>query len=95
MTGSPGGDHRPQGQAGALRERQLVVRLKEYFDQERRQGPAVSTQDAEGRVVQALGLGKCTVQERRRTSHQTGQVALATHDSKGPPRIASNRRLRR
>jgi len=75
----------PQGQAVDLRERQLVVRLKEYFDQERRQGPSVATQDAVGRVAQALGLGKRTVKEILRTYHQTGQVALATHESKGTP----------
>src|SRR5205823_9122829 len=45
-TGSPGYHPMPQGQAVDVRERQFVVQLKEYFDQERRQGPTVSTQDA-------------------------------------------------
>jgi transposase len=75
----------PQGQAVDLRERQFVVRLKDYFDQERRQGPSVSTQDAVGRVAQALGLGKRTVKEILRTYRQTGQVATATLESKGKP----------
>ncbi len=75
----------PQGQAVDLRERQFVVRLKDYFDQERRQGPSVSTQDAVGRVAQALGLGKRTVKEILRTYRQTGQVATATLESKGTP----------
>ena len=75
----------PQGQAVDVRERQFVVQLKEYFDQERRQGPTVSTQDAVGRVAQALGLGKRTVKEILRTYRQTGQVATATLDAKGKP----------
>jgi transposase len=75
----------PQGQAVDVRERQFVVRLKDYFDQERRQGPSVSTQDAVGRVAQALGLGKRTVKEILRTYRQTGQVATATLESKGKP----------
>jgi len=75
----------PQGQAVDLRERQFVVRLKDYFDQERRQGPSVSTQDAVGRVAQALGLGKRTVKEIPRTYRQTGTVATATLESKGKP----------
>ncbi len=65
----------PQGQAVDVRERQCVVQLQEYFDQERRQGPTVSTQDAVGRVAQALGLGKRTVKEILRTYRQTGQVS--------------------
>jgi transposase len=75
----------PQGRAVDVRERQFVVRLKEYFDQERRQGPVVSTQDAVGRVAQALGLGKRTVKEILHTYRQTGQVALAPLESKGKP----------
>lgn len=75
----------PQGQTVDVRERQFVVQLKEYFDQERRQGPTVSTQDAVGRVAQARGLGKRTVKEILRTYRQTGQVAPVTLDAKGKP----------
>jgi hypothetical protein len=75
----------PQGQAVEVRKRQLVVQLKDYFDPERRQGPTVFTQDAVGRVAQALGLGKRTVKEMLRPSRQTGQVAPATRDAKGNP----------
>ena len=83
----------PQGQAVDVRERQLVVQLKAYFDQERRQGPTVSTQDAVGRVAQALGLGKRTVKEILRTYRQTGQVATATPDAKGKPPYRIQRAL--
>ena len=41
--------------------KQLVVRLKQYFDAERAAGPAVLTKDAAGRTAQALGIGKVTV----------------------------------
>ena len=75
----------PQGQAVDVRKRQFVVQLKEYFDQERRQGPTVSTQDAVGRVAQALGLGKRTVKEILSTYHKAGQVAVPALESKGKP----------
>src|SRR5947208_870241 len=55
-TGSPGYHPMPQGQAVDVRERQCVVQLKEYCDQERRQGPMVSTQPPLGRALQRLGL---------------------------------------
>ncbi|MDQ3966514.1 MAG: hypothetical protein M3246_08730, partial [Actinomycetota bacterium] len=51
----------PQGKAIDVRDRQFVVRLKDYFDQERHQGLSVSTQDPAGRVAKALGIGKRTV----------------------------------
>ena len=83
----------PQGQVVDVRERQFVVQLKAYFDQERRQGPTVSTQDAVGRVAQALGLGKRTVKEILRTYRQTGQVAPAPLDAKGNPPYRIQRAL--
>src|SRR5712691_6854557 len=92
-TGSPGYHPMPQGQAVDVRERQCVVQLKEYCDQERRQGPTVSTPDAVGRVGQALGLGKRTVQEMLRTSRHTGQVATAPLDAKGQPPYRLQRAL--
>lgn len=74
-----------QGQAVDFRERQFVVRLKEYFDQERQQGLSVSTQDAVGRVAKALDLGKRTVKEILSTYHKAGQVAVPALESKGKP----------
>jgi transposase len=75
----------PQGQAVDFRERQFVVRLKEYFDQERQQGLSVSTQDAVGRVATALGLGKRTVKEILSTYHKAGHVAVPALEAKGKP----------
>ena len=80
----------PQGQAVDVRERQCVVQLKEYFDQERRQGPTVSTQDAVGRVAQALGLGKRTVKEMLRTYRQQDKSPRRLSTPKATPRIASH-----
>ena len=79
------GCHMSQGQAVDFRERQFVVRLKEYFDQERQQGLSVSTHDAVGRVAKALGLGKRTVKEILSTYHKVGQVAVPALESKGKP----------
>src|SRR5881398_3398869 len=75
----------PQGQAVDFRERQFVVQLKEYFDQERQQGLSVSTHDAVGRVAQALGLGKRPVKEMLSTYPKVGQVAVPALEPKGKP----------
>jgi transposase len=75
----------PQGKAIDLRERELIVRLKEHFDEERFQGPFVSTEDPAGRVAKALGLGKRVVKEVISNYHQTGTITLPDVASKGKP----------
>src|SRR3989304_9876094 len=80
------GDAVPQGRSLDLRERQLVVRLQEFFDRERIEGSVVSTKDPTGRAASALGIGKRTVKEVLRTHRQTGQVAATTLDDRGKPR---------
>src|SRR2546425_12815822 len=77
--------HMAQGKAVDLRGRQFVVRLKEFFDQERRAGAVVSTQDPAGRVAKALGLGKRTVKDILNTSHHTGQLLAPTVEAKCKP----------
>jgi transposase len=74
-----------QGKAIDVWERQFVVRLKAHFDQERRQNSLVSTQDPEGRVAKALGIGRRSVKEILSTYHKTGQVTVAVPQSKGKP----------
>jgi transposase len=74
-----------QGKAIDVWERQFVVRLKAHFDQERRQNSLVSTQDPEGRVAKALGIGRRSVKEILSTYHKTGQVTVAVPQSKGNP----------
>jgi transposase len=75
----------PQGKAIGLRERQLVVRLKEHFDEERFQGPVVSTEDPTGRVAKALGLGERVVKEIVSRYRQTGELTPAGLASRGKP----------
>jgi transposase len=74
-----------QGKALDLRERQLVVQLKQYFDQERLAGPFVSTKSPAGRVAAALGIGLRTVKDILSTYHQTGHVPLPELEHKGKP----------
>lgn len=75
----------PQGKAIDLRGRQLVVRLKEHFDEERFQGPFVSTMDPAGRVAKALGLGERVVKEIVSNYHQTGTITPSELAPKGKP----------
>ena len=75
----------PQGKAIDLRERQLVVRLKEHFDEERFQGPSVSTMDPAARVAEALGLSKWAVKEVVSDYRRTGKVASANLVPRGKP----------
>ena len=77
--------HMAQGKAVDLRGRQFVVRLKEFFDHERRAGAVVSTQDPAGRVATALGLGKRTVKDILSTYHRPGQCLAPTGEAKGKP----------
>jgi transposase len=75
----------PQGKPVDLRERQLIVRLKEHFDEEKFQGPFVSTMDPAGRVAKAFGLGKRVVKEIVGNYHQTGEVTAPQLESRGRP----------
>ena len=75
----------PQGKAVDLRERRLVVRLKEHFDEERFRGSSVSTTDPAGRVAEALGLSKCAVKEIVSDYRRTGEVASPNLASRGKP----------
>jgi len=74
-----------QGRAVGLRERQLIVQLKEHFDQERFQGPFVSTEDPAGRVAKALGIGKRVVKEIVSHYHQTGKIEPPELELRGKP----------
>lgn len=79
------GSNMSQGKAIDVRSRQLVVQLKEHFDQERRDGPFVSTKNPAGRVAAALGIGLRTVKEILSTYHQTGEVTVPALEHKGKP----------
>ena len=75
----------PKGKAVDIRQRELIVQLKDFFDQERRQGSLVSTKDAVGRVANALGIGKRTVKEILSSHRKNGRVTEPDLQSKGKP----------
>jgi hypothetical protein len=52
-----------QGKQLSAEITELVVRLKEYHDEERKACKFVPTKDPTGRTAQALGLGVATVKE--------------------------------
>ena len=79
------GSNMSQGKALDARARQLVVQLKQHFDQERLAGPFVATKNPAGRVGAALGIGLRTVKEILSTYHQTGEVADPALEHKGKP----------
>src|SRR5881396_591637 len=83
--------HMPQGKAVDLRGRQFVVRLKAFFDQERRAGAVVSTKDPAGRIATALGLGKRTVKDILSTYHRTGNALRPLLTQKASPPTAFRR----
>ncbi len=59
--------------------------MNEHFDQEKFQGPSVSTKDPSGRVAKALGLGLRVVKEIVSNYHQTGKITSPELASKGKP----------
>jgi hypothetical protein len=73
----------PQGKAIDVRDRQFVVRLKDYFDQECHQGLSVSTQDPAGRVAKALGVGQRTVKAIRAYSKVPVDHAVLRSEREG------------
>jgi len=75
----------PQGKAIDLRERRLVIQLKQQFDEERFQGPFVSTQDPAGRVAKALGIGERAVKEIVSNYHETGEITAPELEFRGKP----------
>ena len=79
------GSNMSQGKALDARARQLVVQLKQHFDQERRAGSFVTTKNPAGRVAAALGIGLRTVKEILSTYNQTGEVADPALEHKGKP----------
>src|SRR5271157_1102991 len=79
------GSNMSQGKALDAHARQLVVQLKQHFDQERLAGPFVTTKDPAGRVAAALGIGLRTVKEVLSTYHRTGTVPEPALEHKGKP----------
>lgn len=74
-----------QGKAVDRRQRELIVLLKGHFDREKLRGPTVSTNDPMGRVADAMGLGKRTVQEIVTEYRRTRKLADSDPATKGKP----------
>jgi transposase len=67
----------------------LVVHLKQHYDQERRSGKVVSTRDPAGRTARGLGIGLRTVKGIM-ARHARGESIHSTSQRPGrPPKAAS------
>jgi transposase len=62
----------------------LVIHLKEHYDQERRSGKVVSTRDPAGRTAQGLGIGIRTVKSIM-VRHARGESVHTTSQRAGRP----------
>lgn len=74
-----------RGKVIDFREREFIVRLKEYFDQERIQGLTVSTKDAIGRVAAAVNVGRRSVEQVLASFHRNGHLGNPDLCSRGKP----------
>ena len=82
-----------QGKQLSAEITELVVRLKEYHDEERKACKFVPTKDPAGRTAQALGLGVATVKRiMARYTQSGGEVVVRVPQRPGrpPSRISSN-----
>jgi hypothetical protein len=82
-----------QGKQLSAEITELVVRLKEYHDEERKACKFVSTKDPAGRTAQALGLGVATVKRiMARYAKSGGEVVVRVPQRPGrpPSRISPN-----
>ena len=82
-----------QGKQLSAEITELVVRLKEYYDEERKACKFVPTKDPAGRTAQALGLGVATVKRiMARYAQSGGEVVVRVPQRPGrpPSRISPN-----
>ena len=55
---------------------EMVVRLKKYYDTERKADKFVSTKDAAGRTAKALGIGVATVKRIMANYRKNGEKVV-------------------
>jgi len=82
-----------QGKQLSAEITELVVRLKEYHDKERKACKFVPTKDPAGRTAQALGLGVATVKRIMARYAQSGDkvvVRVPQRPGRPPSRISPN-----
>ena len=80
-----------QGKEFTPEMKQLVVSLKQHFDEEKKAGKAVSTKNAVGRVAHGLGIGEATVKRIMATLKQKKVVVVEEKERGKPPyRLSPN-----
>lgn len=82
-----------QGKEFTPEMKELVVNLKQHYDQERKSGKSVSTKDAAGRVAIGLGIGEVTVKRIMASYKKEGRRSYTEEDKgrgKPPYRLSIN-----
>ena len=74
-----------QGKEFTPEMKQLIVNLKQHFDEEKKAGKAVSTKNAAGRVAHGLGIGEATVKRIMATLKQKKVVVVEEKERGKPP----------
>jgi len=73
-----------QGKEFTPEMKQLVVNLKQHFDEEKKAGRTISTKNATGRVAKGLGVGEATV-KRIMAADKQGKDLVAEEKERGKP----------
>jgi len=73
-----------QGKEFTPEMNQLIVNLKQHFDEEKKAGKSVSTKNATGRVAHGLGIGEATV-KRIMAAHKQEKVVVVEEKERGKP----------
>ena len=73
-----------QGKEFTPEMKQLVVNLKQHFDEEKKAGRTISTKNATGRVAKGLGVGEATV-KRIMAADKQGKGIVAEEKERGKP----------
>ena len=73
-----------QGKEFTPEMKQLVVNLKQHFDEEKKAGRTISTKNATGRVAKGLGVGEATV-KRIMAADKQGKDIVAEEKERGKP----------
>lgn len=69
--------------------KQLIVNLKQHFDDEKKTGRTVSTRNAAGRVAKGFGIWEATVNRRMAACKQGKDVVVEEKERGKPPYLLS------
>jgi transposase len=78
-----------QGKEFTHEMKQLIVNLKQHFDEEKKAGRTVSTRNAAGRVAIGLGVGEATVKRIMAVDKQGKGVVFEEKERGKPPYLLS------